>query len=140
MNELLIAFLKTQTCATICVIDDLRLPYCFSCYYIFDMETALLYYKSSLESYHSLLIEKNPNVAGTILPDKLNKIKVKGVQFTGMVIDKTDQWKNGAFKKYHDKFPMALVRQGSIYTVQLHSIKMTDSSKLFGKKMIWVRK
>ncbi len=86
MNKAIIQFIKEQTCAGICCVDETGKPYCFSCFYAFNAEKGLLYFKSSRESHHAVLLMKNPLVAGTILPDKTSTLKVKGLQLEGMVL------------------------------------------------------
>lgn len=78
MNETIIRFLQQQICATICCVDEQGKPWCFSCFYAFNREKKLLYFKSSADSYHSTLMKGNPFISGTILPDKLNRLLVKG--------------------------------------------------------------
>src|SRR5688572_17195611 len=72
MDENIIRFLQKQTCATISLVDGQGKPYCFNCFYAFNSEDGLLYFKSSATSYHVGLLKSNPLTAGTILPDKLN--------------------------------------------------------------------
>jgi uncharacterized protein len=139
MNENIIRFLQQQTCASICCADEEGKPYCFSCFYAFDKEEGLLYFKSSAEAHHSVLMQKNPFIAGTVLPDKLNTILVRGLQFEGIVLDANDSLTAHASVHYHKKHPMALAMPGAIWTVQINSMKMTDSTKGFGKKFTWSR-
>ena len=72
MNSSILKFLEKQTCATICCIDEKANPCCFSCFYVFDSENGLMYFKSSAETEHAQLLEKNRLISGTVLPDKLN--------------------------------------------------------------------
>ena len=137
MNESIIQFLNGQTCATLCCIDKDGNPYCFSCFFAFNARQGLLYFKSSAKSWHASLIEKNPVIAGTVLPDKLNRLVIKGVQFEGNILAAEHPLTIEAAVLYHKKFPMALVMTGRIYTIEINNIKMTDSSKLFGKKESW---
>lgn len=139
MNENIAKFLLQQTCASICCVDEKGKPYCFSCFYAFDKEEGLLYFKSSAESHHSGLMQNNSFIAGTVLPDKLNTILVKGLQFEGIVLDDSDPLTVHASIHYHKKHPIALAMPGTIWTVQLNSMKMTDSTKGFGKKFVWSR-
>jgi uncharacterized protein YhbP (UPF0306 family) len=44
-----------------------------------------------------------------------------------------------ASSHYHKKYPFALAMPGEIWTVQINSIKMTDSKLGFGKKITWNR-
>ena len=139
MNEIIIQFIQKQTCATICCIDEQGKPYCFSCFYTFNPEERLLYFKSSVDSHHSVLMKKNPFIAGTILPDKLNALLVRGIQFEGIVLDEHHPFKKTASNFYHKKHLIALAIPGEIWTVQINYIKMTDSTKGFGKKITWSR-
>ena len=139
MNEKIIQFLQKQTCATICCVDEQGRPYCFSCFYAFNIEKGLLYFKSSIDSHHSVLMKKNPFIAGTVLPDKLNKIIVKGVQFEGIVLDAQYPLTKQASNYYHKKHFLALAIPGETWAIQIDRIKMTDSTKGFGKKITWNR-
>ena len=139
MNETIIRFLQKQTCATICCVDEQGKPYCFNCFYAFNSEEGLLYFKSSAESYHAALMRIHPFVAGTILPDKLNRILVKGVQFEGIALDAHHPMTRQASGHYHKKYPIALAIAGEIWSIQINQVKMTDSAKGFGKKIAWKR-
>lgn len=139
MNETIARFLQHQTCASICCVDEGASPYCFSCYYAFDSEKGLLYFKSSIGSHHMELLKDNPNIAGTVLPDKLNRLLVKGVQFEGVILEPGDHLAGQASIHYHKKFPMGLLIPGETRVIRINSIKMTDSTKGFGKKITWSR-
>ena len=139
MNKIIIQFIQKQTCATVCCIDEQGRPYCFSCFYAFDNEKGLLYFKSSADSHHSVLMKRNPFVAGTILPDKLNTVLVKGVQFEGTILNAHHPLTKQASGYYHKKHLLALAIPGETWTVQINRIKMTDSTKGFWKKITWNR-
>src|ERR1017187_86721 len=139
MNETIIHFLQQQTCATICCVNEQGKPYCFSCYYAFNREEGLLYFKTSAESHHSVLMNKNPSIAGTVLPDKLNTVLAKGLQFEAIVLDEQNPLVRHALGSFLAKHPMALVIPGEIRTIQINSIKMTDNTKIFGGKITWSR-
>jgi hypothetical protein len=140
MTDNILKFINSQTCASVCCIGlQAKQPYCFSCFYAFNSVDGLLVFKSSAAAHHSLLIKKNSFVAGTILPDKLNSLVVKGIQFEGNVLAFDHPLAINAFKNYHKKHPLALAIPGDMWTIQLNHIKMTDSSLGFGKKIIWSR-
>ena len=139
MNETIIRFLQEQTCATICCINERGEPYCFSCFYAFNREEGLLCFKSSADSHHSVLMKKNPCVAGTVLPDKLNTLLVKGLQFEAIVLDQQNPILKKALVSYIKRHPMALAIPGEVWALRINSIKMTDSTKIFGKKIVWKR-
>ena len=139
MNENIIPFIQQQSCATVCYTDEAGVPFCFSCYYVFNEQEVLLYFKTSADSHHSVMMKKNPRIAGTVLPDKLNKIATRGIQFRGELLDAHDTLCTDAYSNYHKKIPMALAMKGEVLTIRMDSIKMTDSTKIFGKKTTWER-
>lgn len=139
MNDTITKFLEEQTCATLCCSDEAGNPYCFSCYYAFNKKEGLLYFKTSPEAYHSVLLKKHPVVGGTVLPDKLNKLLTKGIQLQGEYLDPLMPVSEEAAKLYHKRFPMAHAVKGEVFTIRLDAIKMTDSTLGFGKKITWNR-
>ena len=139
MNENITRFLQQQTCATICCTHEDNKPYCFSCFYAFNYKDGLLYFKSSASSYHATQMKKNPFVAGSILPDKLSKLVVKGIQFEGIVLNEDDPLAKQASSIYLKQHPIAMAIQGEIWTIQINHIKMTDSKLGFGKKITWFK-
>ncbi len=139
MNEGIKEFIKKQTCANICCVDERGNPHCFSCYYAFNAEKGLLYFKSSADSKHSKILFANPAVAGTILPDRLNKLHVKGLQFEGSVLNGGHTLTQNAASVYYKRHPIAMTIPGDIWTIKLVNIKFTDNSFGFGKKIDWKR-
>ena len=139
MNDKIVKFIHKQTCASVCCVETVANPYSFSCFYAFNAEAGLLYFKSSMDTRHGPVMVSNPHIAGTILPDKLNIMLVKGIQFEGIVLPDDHPSCNHAASHYYKKFPMALAMHGEIWTIQLNYIKMTDSTLGFGKKIEWTR-
>jgi uncharacterized protein len=131
-------FIDSQKAASVCCLDAGGHPYCFTVFFALDTEKQLLYYKSSHNSYHGHVMEEGHRVAGTILPDKLNTLAIKGVQFTGTVLALDDPLSN-AGPVYYGKFPFAAAMPGEIWTIQLETVKFTDNSLGFGKKVLWRR-
>jgi len=139
MNEHFNSFLEENTCASFACLDALGHPYCFTCFYAVDLKEGLLYFKSSNDSNHAGYLKSSHFVAGTILPDKLNKLQVKGIQFEGTVLEFDDILTKSAGLHYYKTNPMAVAMAGEIWTVQLNRVKYTDSTLGFGKKIIWER-
>lgn len=139
MKDKIDKFIGQQTCAGVCCVDDKGNPYCFSCFYSYNSAETLLYYKSSHDTQHSAMLLKNPVVAGTILPDELNLLQIRGIQFEGIVLSDNYSMTRRASAHYYGKHPVALGVPGEIWTIQINSIKFTDSTLGFGKKIIWKR-
>ena len=137
MDERIIEFIKAQKVASIACVDQQGNPYCFSCFFAFDDKKNLLYFKSSASAHHSQLLIQFASVAGTINPDKLNTLAIKGIQFTGVLLDKEDILCKHAGSAYHMEYPFALAMPGVVWTIQLLSVKYTDNTLGFGKKLTW---
>ena len=103
MDKTIIDFFQNQNCATVCSTDDAGKPYCFSCFYAFDNRNGILYFKSSANSLHAVLMKRNPLIAGTVLPDRLNKLLVKGIQFDAEVLDSTAPGVQDGMQNYFKK-------------------------------------
>lgn len=132
-------FLEKQTVASVCCVDEQGNPYCFSCFYVFNSREAALYFKSSPSAHHSPILLKNPVVAGTVLPDKLNILQVKGIQFEGELLPADHLLAKKAAASYYKKNPAAVVIPGEIWTIQVNHIKFTDNTLGFGTKISWYR-
>ena len=139
MNDHIIQFIKKQTCASVCCVNEQGNPYCFSCFYVFNSEAGLLYFKSSASAYHSTIVSNNSSIAGTILPDKLPVLMVKGIQFTGSILPDQHPFTQQAVLHYYKKNPAPLAMPGELWTIQIDQIKMTDSTLGFGRKITWNR-
>lgn len=139
MNEKISEFIEQQCCANVCCTDENGNPYCFNCFYAYNSKEQLLYYKSSLDTTHSAAMVQRPAVAGTILPEKLNKMHIQGVQFQGISMPFGHSATQNAASIFYRKNPLAMGMPGEIWTIRINSIKFTDSSLGFGKKIIWER-
>lgn len=137
MKESIIEFIEGQKVISICCVDENNLPYCFSSFYAFDREQICIYFKSSVDTHHIELLLRNNAVAGTIQPDKLNPMAIKGIQFTGTMLDRYDDLSSHAKTFYHTKYPFAVAVPGKVWTISLDFIKMTDNTLSFGKKITW---
>lgn len=138
MDKHIIDFIEKQKTATVCCLDDENNPYCFSVFYVFDKVERCLYFKSSASSNHANYLLKNKKVAGSILPDKLNMLVIRGIQFTGFVRNER-AIQHHATVEYYKKIPFALAMPGEVCALQLETIKMTDNTIGLGKKISWQR-
>ena len=138
-NEAISGFITENKIASISCIDNSNKPWCFHCFYVFDINNQLLFFKSSKQTRHATLLSKNFAVAGSILPQKLEFLALKGIQFTGTVLYSAIPDQIDAESYYHRRLPLGLTKPGDVYCIQLETIKMTDNSRIFGKKLEWNR-
>lgn len=139
MDNAIIDFLKKQTVASVCCVNGLNEPYAFSCFFAFNATDKLICFKSVETSYHSKIILQNPKVSGTILPDKLNKLVFKGVQFTGEVLSQNDPMCKNAPGIYYSKFPYATAMHGIVWTIKVDRLKLSGNHVGIIKKLSWER-
>lgn len=136
MNERIVKFISSQKCLTICTVENNQ-PYCANCFYAYIPEDNFLIFKSDKNTKHVSQALINNNVAGTILPDVEQTGTIKGIQFTGIFSFPSGYLIENAKKVYYNRFPFALAVPGELWTLELISVKMTDNSFGFGKKICW---
>jgi uncharacterized protein YhbP (UPF0306 family) len=85
------------------------------------------------------MILQNPKVSGTIMPDKLNKLAIKGIQFIGEALNFNDPLCKEASKNYYHKFPVAVAIPGVVWTIRLDQLKMTNNVMGIFEKLSWQR-
>ena len=139
MNQDIKDFISKQTCAGICCVDEHGHPYCFTAFIAFNAMEGLLYFKSSPATHHSEILKQNPRVAGTILPDKLNKLITQGVQFEGVLLQAANRLTQNAATNYYKKHPLAVAVSGEIHTIQLNQIKYSGLRVGLKTKLLWKR-
>lgn len=139
MRKEITTFIKENKIASFCCVDDNNAPHCFNCFYLFDDQYQLLFFKSSENTQHSKIMATSYRIAGSILPDKLDFITMKGIQFSGIVLTENFPGDIKPEIFYHKKLPFAFAKPGKVWCVQLETIKMTDSTNVFGKKLRWER-
>lgn len=132
-------FIHSHHCATICCINESGNPHCFNCYYAFDIEDGVLCFKSSILSKHLVLMHKKSSVAGTILADNDMGFLKRGIQFEGEASGIINSSRNRLSELYYQRYPIAKKMSGDIWLVQLNTIVMSNTSKVFGEKLYWNR-
>jgi len=137
MDKRIIEFISQQKTASVCCLDENNNPYCFSVFFVFDKDRERLYFKSSSSSSHVRYLLLNKEIAGTILPDKLNLLAIQGIQFTGSICP--GESIHFAARAYHKKIPFALAMPGDVWAIQLKTIKLTDNTIGIGKKILWIK-
>lgn len=131
-------FIKTNSVATICVSDSKNAPHCFSCFYEFIEDTNLLVFKSSYGTQHEIEVQTVSTISGTVLPDQLDALKIRGIQFNGSTISKNEITAT-ITAAYYKKYPLGLVMVGYVWAIQLEYIKFTDNTLIFSQKTIWAK-
>lgn len=133
----IIDYLQENKVSSVCFLDLNNKPYCINCFYEYDETSENLIFKSSHGTTHHDFIKNNLDIAGTILPNTLDFLKIKGLQFKGKLINEGEIQRLGLSTKYIKKYPMSLAIPGYIWAIKLEFAKLTDSTLGFGNKTIW---
>lgn len=124
MDKRIQKFIEENKVASIAVVLDC-VPHSFNCFYAFNEFENTLVFKSSERSFHSKIIETNPVVSGTIYKCSKSGIQTEGVQITGNAIFcNNDKCRD----IYYFKYPFARVIYGSLFQVNLLSVKYTSNN------------
>lgn len=136
----IIEFLGSNKLATVCFVDNEGNPYCINCFYYFDELNQALVFKSSNKATHHTFIQNRSGIAGTILPNSLDFLKLKGAQFRGKLVDEQQIKDFDLDSKYTKKHPMSMAISGYVWAVELNFVKFMDSTFGFGKDTVWENK
>lgn len=136
MNENIKQFLRKNRVATVCFSDEKNNPYCFTSFFVFDEEHNTMVFKSSYGTNHEYFVRFASKVSGSVLPERLDILKIKGIQFTGTTVDAKEISKE-LIVSYYKKYPFGRVMGGFIWAIKLEFVKFTDNTAVFGQKMIW---
>lgn len=138
MEKKIINYILEQKVLTIATCKENQ-PYCANCFYVFDEENKCLIFLSDESTRHISEATANDKVAGTIDKPVTTVAKIQGLQFTGIFITPDETQKEDFYKMYYDKFPFAKAKPSPIWAIELATLKMTDNTLGFGKKLKWER-
>lgn len=110
--------------------------WCCSAFYAFDEDTGAFVIASDEQTVHIQNAKINIRVAGTIAQETKIVGKIQGIQFSGTISDVEDKREKELYLK---RFPYALAMNPTLWKIELDTIKMTDNTLGFGKKLMWKR-
>lgn len=137
INKKILEFISKNQVATICFTNSSNKPYCINCFYHFDDRLAILIVKSSYGTSHDAYVKSNKPTSGTIIADQIELSKLKGIQFTGSILDQQQINELKLNVSYVKKFPLSVAMPGYVWGIQLEYLKFTDNSFGFGNKIVW---
>lgn len=129
-------FLEKNRVASVCYTDERNIPNCFACFFVLSGVHPSLVFKSSYGTAHEEFTRFSHKVAGTVLPEKLDILNIKGVQFAGHTLNEASISPE-LISDYYSKYPFARIKSGYIWVVQLDMVKFTDNTIVFGQKTLW---
>lgn len=136
LDKIILKYINAQSAFSIATCAE-NIPYCATCFYAFSESSDSLVFKSERRTRHIVEALINNQVAGTILPDKSDLGKIRGLQFSGVFQEPSGNLLDEAKKAYYSKYPFAAAFKGEIWVIELISVKFTDNTLGFGKKLQW---
>ena len=137
IDKRILTFMEDNKVATVCFNTEMNEPYCINCFYCFIQESNVLVFKSSRGTAHDAYIRQSNPSAGTIIADQVDVTKLKGVQFTGKLLEEQSIHGSGFGFSYLKRFPLSIAIPGYLWGIQLEYLKYTDNTLGFGNKIIW---
>ncbi len=111
------------------------LPYCCNLFYAYDKAAKAFVFTSDPATRHSRMMSDNAAAAASIVLETRVVGKVQGLQVTGRTRPATD----GDRALYIKRFPYAALAGLHLWRMEAHTMKFTDNTLGFGKKLTWQR-
>ncbi|MBT3385396.1 MAG: hypothetical protein HN778_03795 [Prolixibacteraceae bacterium] len=112
-------------------------PWCANCFYVYLEEENCFVFTSDDTTKHVDDIQKNADVAGSVVLETSVVGKIQGIQFRGIMEKPEKELSSKTKKAYLKRFPFAVLMKTSLWILKINYIKMTDNRLGFGKKLIW---
>ena len=136
INERIIKFIKEHHIFTLATSLN-NAPYCCTCFYVYLENENLFVFTSNKKTKHIQDIENQKRVAGAIALETSIIGKIRGIQFTGTISELKGSLLSKAHLSYLKTFPIAILKEATLWAIEPDFIKMTDNRLGFGKKLIW---
>lgn len=134
VDKRIVRFLRRHHVLTLATAAE-GAPYCANAFYCYDTERNLLIFTSELSTQHARQMERNPEVAASVVLETRIVGRIQGLQLCGTV-----QRADGAARRaYLARFPYAALAELTLWALAPHYLKFTDNTLGFGKKLIWKR-
>jgi len=136
IDRRIISFINEHHILTLATANNNK-PYCASCFYVYIEDKNMFVITSDFTTKHIKDVEKQNIVAGAIALETTMIGKIQGIQFTGVMKLLTENDLKIANKAYINKFPLALLKDTTLWGIFPGFLKMTHNRLGFGKKLIW---
>jgi len=111
--------------------------YTANCFYIFNQESNEFIFTSSKDTRHGSEMIENNNIAANIVLETKTIGKIQGLQITGVAKELKGEEEKKAKKQYLMKYPYAILKTETMWSISVRFFKLTDNRLGFGKKVIW---
>ena len=136
MDEKILEFIAEHHVLTLATAVNNQ-PYCANCFYVYLPHENCFVFSSDTDTKHGSDALANSYVAASIVLETETIGKIRGLQINGTLQPVSDELKGKAKLAYLKRFPYAILKQTTLWTLQVEFFKMTDNRLGFGKKLIW---
>jgi glc operon protein GlcG len=138
LPESMTDFLHAMHVLSLATAQDAQ-PWAASCFYVFDEADVRLIILSERATRHGLGMAANERVAGSIAGQPRHISDIRGIQFAGRARLLVGEAGAIARGMYCNRHPAARLRPAPVWELRLDEIKLTDNSRIFGRKTHWLR-
>ncbi len=132
VDEAIVRFIRRHHIMTLATLGE-QAVWCSNLFYAYDRERNLLLFSSDADTRHTREMEAEPRVAASIVLETRMVGKLQGLQIEGIVQHGDEQ----ARRLYLKRFPFAAVMELNIWQLRPTTLKLTDNTLGFGKKLQW---
>ncbi|MEI6456473.1 MAG: pyridoxamine 5'-phosphate oxidase family protein [bacterium] len=131
-------FIREHHILTLAVTRDNK-PWCATCFYVYIPETNRFIFTSDHDTRHIRDVVEGNNyfVAGTIALETRIVGKIRGIQFSGTMMEPEGEELKESRSAYLKRFPIARLATLHLWVLEPAYIKMTDNRLGFGTKLVW---
>lgn len=108
-----------------------------SCFYACDKQPNELIILTDKHTKHAELMLKNPQIVGTIAPQRAEIYQIEGIQFYAEIRPLTGLEAENAYQRYCQRHPIAKQKRSDIWKISLRYIKYTSNKQQFAQKLEW---
>ena len=139
-DKLTLAFIRKHHVMTLATVSDGR-PWCANLFYAFDAESVSFVFTSDRATRHGSEMMTSGEVAASIVLETRIVGRVQGLQIAGKAepLDEGHPLYDTLRKAYLKRFPYAAIAPLSLWVLKAHTLKHTDNTLGFGKKLLWNR-
>ena len=139
IDKRILQFLKKHHVCSVATCSDGQ-PWCATVFYVLMEEEGALVFTSDPTTRHIKEGLLNQKVAGTIALETEIIGLIRGVQFSGIMLETPEpKLKKKALRAYFKRFPYAVLNHSPLWICALVELKFTDNRLGFGKKLRWSR-
>jgi uncharacterized protein len=136
--QTVIRFMEKHHVMSVSVCDN-GVPWCATCWYVFDAERMCLIFVSDSKTRHGRSFERSNQIAGTISNNEKRISRIRGIQFEGTVLRAKGNMKKEAKRLFLQKFPLSVFIELTFWIITINTVKMTDNTLFFSSKTYWER-